>query len=1084
MKKQIKPSKNRYLTEKWGMISMSLLSLAMFMGVSLLPVTAALKNQSNRLAINRGLNIGFGNLKVDIAIKGKVTDQKTSEPLIGVSVKIKGTNVGVSTDVNGNYSLNAPENGTLVITYIGYVTKEVVVNNLASINIELEAVISVLDEIVVVGYGTQKRTTITGSVSIIKGEDISSTPVANISNSIAGKLSGVSMRPNGGQPGKDSPDIHIRGIGTTGSNAPLIVIDGIIRNNISQVDPTIIESVSILKDAAAVAPYGLGGANGVILITTKKGAIGAPIMTFNSYSGQQTPTYYPKLIDAKDFMKLANEAFLNEFPGKTDIPYPIGLIADYDNLNAKNPDLYPNTNAKELFNLSGIPIQNHNFQLSGGSKDVKYFAGMGYFKQDGLVDDIGYRRFNFNMNLESKVTKTTSVSLSLLGSNALENDVDAASSGTRLFRSAYKHIPLKPIYFTNGLWGQWAGNSLAGVLNNGGYAKNNGNTLLSTISIEQQLPFIKGLSLKGSFSYDAQTNSQKGWHKPVIYWEQNTNTTPYTYIKSISTLETSAPAFTYLRQTQSQSNVFTYQGFLNYQRSFGNHEITGLIVAEARNNNWNQFWAQRNNFAIDIDELNMGSSAKTDYDNGGSSYVGAQIGYVYRLGYNYKNKYLFEATGRYDGHYYFAPGKRWGYFPAFSAGWRLSEENFMKNIAFINNLKIRGSWGKSGNLAGSAYQYLSGYTLTGNNYAFGNNNLVQGAASPREANPNITWEISTKSNIGFEATLWNSLLTIEADYFSERRSGMLLSPDITLPLEYGLAIAQENAGIMENQGIDLTIGSNHVLQNGIRLGLNANLSIAKNKMIQVFETSASFNNPNRRRTGRSLGIPFGYRSLGLFSTQDDTNKDGLINTKDGYNIIQFGALHPGDIRYADLSGPAGIPDGRINAHDEVPMGYSVNPIMSFGFTPTAAWKRFDMSLFFQGSARTSLDIGRTFQTVSFYNDKSTTDYEYFNNRWTPETQDAKYPRAMSSPYSNNVQLSDYWMMNTSHLRLKTFILGYTIPSSATKFLKIKNVRAYIVGQNLFTFSNLKFNDPEMGYSNRETAYPNMKSLSFGANVTF
>jgi hypothetical protein len=305
-----------------------------------------------------------------------------------------------------------------------------------------------------------------------------------------------------------------------------------------------------------------------------------------------------------------------------------------------------------------------------------------------------------------------------------------------------------------------------------------------------------------------------------------------------------------------------------------------------------------------------------------------------------------------------------------------------------------------------------------------------------------------------------------------------------LPLEYGLAIAQENAGIMENQGIDLTIGSNHVLQNGIRLGLNANLSIAENKMIQVFETSATLNNPNRRRTGRSLGVPFGYRSLGLFSTKDDQNNDGIINSKDGYNIIQFGALHPGDIRYADLSGPAGTPDGRINTHDEVPMGYSVNPIMSFGFTPTAAWKGFDMSLFFQGSARASLDIGRTFQTVSFYNDKSTTDYEYFNNRWTPETQDAKYPRAMSSPYSNNVQLSDFWMMNTSHLRLKTFIFGYTIPSSATKFLKIKNVRAYIVGQNLFTLSNLKFNDPEMGYSNRETAYPNMKSLSFGANVTF
>jgi TonB-linked SusC/RagA family outer membrane protein len=1022
-----------------------------------------------------------------LKITGTVTNE-AGDPLVGATVLIDGTTVGTMTDINGKYSINISDNNALIVfSFVGYITQKIPVAGKTIVNASMVPSLANIQEVVVIGYGTQKKTTITGSVSVVKGDEIASVPVSNISNSVAGKLSGVSMRPNGGQPGQDSPDIHIRGIATTGTNAPLIVVDGIIRDNISEVDPTIIESISVLKDAAAVAPYGLGGANGVILITTKKGAVGEPTLTLNTYYGWQTPTYYPNLLNAKDYMKLRNEAYRNENPGLTTIPFAEDLIANYDALNAADPDKYPNSSTKDLVNMS-VPVQKHNLQLSGGSEKMKYFAALGYYKQDGVFDAVNYSRFNANINLESKVTKTTTVTFSILGSVERTNDIDPAATvynipSTQLFRGGYKFIPIEPIYYTNGLWGAFAGNSPVGILK-AGYSKNDGKTFLSTITIEQQLPFIKGLSIKGTASYDTRDNYIKNWHKPFYYYSQNTSTTPYTYTLESGGLEGDAPNFIYLAETQTQRKFFTYQAFVNYHRAFGNHEITGLLVAEARSSTYDQLFAQRNNFTIAVDEMNMGSSNKNDYDNGGTSSVGRQIGYVYRLGYVYNNKYLLEASGRYDGHYYFAPGKRWGYFPSFSAGWRISEESFMKSLSYINNLKIRASWGKSGNLAGSAYQYLSGYNLAGNGYAFGTGTMVQQAYSAIEANPNITWEISTKTDVGFETSLWKSLLMVEFDYFFEDRTGMLLAPAITVPIEYGLSLAQENAGEMKNQGFEFSIGSRKELQNGLKLGLDVNLNLAKNKMVKVFETSATFNNPNRRRTGQPYGAPFGYHALGLFSTADDKNGDGIINTADGYNIVQFGELHPGDIKYQDISGPNGVPDGIIDNNDEVKIGYPEYPLMSFGFTATAEWKRFDLSLFFQGSAMSSLSV-QNFMTVPFNNNNSNCDYEYFNDHWTPTTQDATYPRATSAPTANNdVQVSDFWMRNTSFLRLKNGTFGYSLPTRVTQFLKIKSVRVFFTGQNILTLSKLKFMDPEMGYTNLDVAYPNMKSYTFGANVTF
>ena len=1018
-----------------------------------------------------------GNIDQQRTVTGTVRDEN-GEPLPGATVQIAGTTTGTLTDVNGRFSLDVPSDAvSIMVSYVGYASQTIPVAGRATIDVSLVSTLESLDEIVVVGYGTQKRTTVTGSVSVVKGDEVAKIPVANITNAMAGKLAGVLTKQTSGEPGRDNADIYIRGVATTGETNPLIVIDGIIRDNINQLDPSTIESVTILKDAAAVAPYGMGGANGVVLITTKKGQEGLPVLTFNTYYGWQTPTYYPEVLDAVDYMKLRNEATLNQDPDAV-LPFDPNNIANYASLHASDPDRYPWSNSRDLINFV-IPIQKHDLQISGGTEKMKYFAGVGYYGQDGLFEAVNYHRFNANINLQAMVTNSTNITMQIIGSVERRNDLDCAFDSNRLFRGSYKFIPTEAIYFSNGLWGEFAGNSPVGMLNSGGYEYNDDNTILTTLSIEQQLTFIKGLSVKGSFSYDARESYDKGWHRPFYFYTIDLTTTPYTYTQSISTLEGNVPAYGYLEQTDSRSRRYTYQGFINYARTFGKHSVSGLVVAEARNNNYDLLYARRNKFAVDVDELNMGSSDKTDFDNRGESSEGAQIGYVYRATYDYDNKYILEASGRYDGHYYFAPGKRWGFFPAFSLGWRISEENFMQNISWLDNLKLRASWGKSGNLAGNAYQYLSGYTLYGNAYGFGTGTMYQGANVTTENNPNITWEVSQKTDVGFEASLWKDFLIVEADVFAEKRTGMLLSPSIVVPYEYGLRLAQENAGEMNNFGFELQAGTRKSFSNGLDLQIMGNVSFAKNKMIQIFESAATYDNPNRRQTGRPYGTVFGYESAGLFTTADDTNSDGIIDVNDGYNVEQFGELHPGDIRYVDQNG-----DNKISSDDEVVIGHPSNyPLMTFGINATATWKGFDISLFFQGSAMTSNRFDNNFVTIPFYNNNSNATYEYYNNRWTPENQDAKYPRCDPSPTPNNNGVrTDYWQWSTAYLRLKNGQIGYTLPKSVLNAMKISSIRIYVAAQNALTISNVKFLDPESG--SFDVGYPLMTSYTIGANVTF
>ncbi|WKN30651.1 TonB-dependent receptor [Porifericola rhodea] len=1025
-----------------------------------------------------------------INISGQVTSEEDGEGVPGVNVLVKDTNIGTVTDINGRYTLEVPDaESILVFSSIGFASEEILVGGQTTINVVLLPDIKALEEIVVVGYGTQKRATVTGSISTMQGEEIAEVPVPNISHSLAGRLAGVSMRPNGGQPGFDDPDIHIRGIVTTGNNKPLVVVDGVRRDNIRQIDPNTIDNITVLKDAAAVAPYGIGGANGVILITTKKGNYGKPQLSLSTSYGIQNPTYLPDMLSARDYMILQNEGYYNLNPNGTTPPNDPELIENYNQLHQEDPWKYPDSEFLDLFNTN-VPVQNHNIDISGGNETLNYHAGFGFYDQQGIFDPVNYRRYNYNMSMELQATSTTTISMSLHGTVENTNDIDAdEETSGHLFRSFYKFVPTQALIYPEGdKWGESSANSPVGVLRSDGYSKRDDNTLLSSISVEQQLPFVEGLSVKGVFSFDPKQRNQKKWHEPFIYHKIDLSEQPYTYTEAISLQEGAGAPYTWLELENNRWTNYTYQAYINYNRVFGPHNISGLVVAEARETTNDFFRTRRNNFAVEIDEMSLGSSDKQDYDNAGSSGTGSELGYVYRFGYTYNDKYIFEASGRYDGHYSFGPGKRWGYFPAFSAAWRISEEDFMSRFGSIDNLKIRGSWGKSGNLPYingnlAAFQYLSGYDLRGNAYAFGNGTLVQGSRVPREANPYITWEISTKYDIGFDLSMWNGLVNVEFDYFHEDRTGMLLAPQVTLPVEYGLALSQENKGEMNNNGFEINIGTNKTFNSGLEMSIGANMSYSMNNMIEVFETDAERDNPNRTKVGRPFGTPYGFEALGLFTTEDDVNGDGIIDANDGYTIEQFGELHPGDIKYADLSGPEGVPDGRIDSNDETVIGYPVYPAMTFGLNSMFNWKGFDLSLFFQGSAMSSINV-RQFMTVPFENNGSNTAYEYFDNRWTVDKQNAKYPRATPSPYANNTKNSDFWWVNSSYLRLKTAIIGYTLPKNFTDNLRIGSVRFYVTGQNLLTLSGIKHIDPEMGYEDRENAYPVMKSTTFGLDISF
>lgn len=1011
-------------------------------------------------------------------VTGKVINKLTGEPLQGATISVKGGAISAITGADGSFSIAVPSSGsTLVVSYIGMASQERVITSAGPQQFALESGEGKLDEVVIVGYGTQKKTSLTSSVASIRGNDMKSQPVGDLTNALGGRAAGVLFTQGSGQAGNDASRILIRGIGTTGNTAPLLIVDGIPRNY-SQLNPADIETISVLKDAAAVAPYGLGGANGVILVTTKQGKSGKPVLAYDGYVGFQNPTVKTKFVDAYTYGLLKNVAAKNS---GAPIPFSDEVLQKYR--DGSDPDRYPNIDPiGDMFPKNTL-ITNHSLTLSGGSDVVKYAMGFGYLNQEGMLPGLKYQRFNVSGNMQVQATKTTLIGLSLNGRVEKRDLTGAGYNNQSMFENLINtNTNSTPLIYSNGLHPY----IYAYFYDNPSYQRIIGNTLLSQVSIEQKLP-IKGLSIKFVGAYDFNpydpyntdnsgiVSTRRAWNQGFSHYTIDTSKRPYLYTE---VAPGGLPSFS---QEYRQTQAFTYQGYINYAGNFGKSAVTGLVVLEARKTTSERFSAGRQNYNLPIPELFAGGGGASDITNDGNSMGTKQRSIVYRVTYGFDSKYLLEAAGRYDGHYSFAPGKRFGFFPAFSVGWRISEEKFMQNISWLNELKLRGSWGQSANLPGNPYvpyQYQTGFTLYSTS-AILNATQTQGLYEKNEPNPNITWEKANKTDIGLEARLWNGLLNIEADYFHERRANMLVTPNVQVPLEYGVELAQVNAGIMENRGFEITLSSNYNIDKDWRVGFTGNFTYTKNKTIQIFEDPAIFNNPNRRLTGRPWGTNFGLKALGFF-TADDFQSPGVL--KDGIPKQNFpGGLAPGDIRYADFSGPDGKPDGVIDVHDQIAMGNPTGyPGIVYGFTPSVRYKGFELSLLFQGAAKRDIQLYSS-AAWAFDNNKNApvTVLDY----WTPENPNASYPRMTTVPTVNNTQTSTFWQRSLAYLRLRTGMLSYTIPGHITSRVGMSNVSVYVSGQNLITWTPFENFDPEIS-NDRGWYFPTQKAVTFGLRVQF
>jgi TonB-linked SusC/RagA family outer membrane protein len=1035
--------------------------------------------------LNKTAVVAVNDAKNDIAIKGRVIDRSNGQTLPGVSILVKGTTVGAVTDVNGDFSISAANNAVLIFNFVGYETLEIPVDGQKTLSVKLQPSTRNLNEVVVVGYGTQKKTSTTAAVSTINTTVLAQKPVVNLTNSLIGRASGLIITQSSGEPGFDGSNIQIRGTGSIGRTAALLIVDGVPRD-FSRLDPNTVATFTVLKDAAAVAPYGVAGANGVILVTTKAGKAGKATLTYNGYVGFQNPTRIPTYANSYEYALMRNEANANDAhdQGITYVPFATdAALQKYK--DHSDPDAYGDAQPLKEIIKSNQLITSHNLTLSGGSDDIKYFASVGYTHQDGMWSTTFLNKYNGSINLTANATKTTTVNFS---ANSYVEDAHFPGTGSgSILDQAERQAPYQPVYYTNGLWGGYIGQSLIGEIYHSGYDLNENTSLLTQLSIDQKLP-VKGLSLKGVISYDngpdpifgSNNSFQRSYRTPIPFYNINTSTTPYTY--SQGTQGSQYPSFS---ETYNQTKALTFQGLLNYFGSFGKSDITGLLVIEDRKVNFQTFTAKRINYNLDIDELDFGGPAASDATNGGSSKGQKQIGYVYRVGYAYDKKYLFEATGRYDGSYLFAPGHQYGFFPAFSAGWRLSEEGFIKNnFKWIDNLKLRGSWGQSGAYPASGgtiqtYQFLSPYSIYGNSAVL-NNGTTQGVYESLQGNPSITWEKSNKSDVGLEASFWNGLLGFEADYFYEKRSNMLVVPASTVPPEYGVALGQVNGGIMQNHGIDVTITSSKAFSKDLRLDIKGTFTFARNKLLNIFEQGGTYNNPNTRLTGRPNGTSFGLIALGYYSPGDFL-ADGKT-LKAGLPVPTFGNVHPGDIKYEDISSAnGGKPDGKIDNNDRTAIGHPSTPEIIYGLEPRVTYKNFDADVLIQGSGNSSMQLNNYF-VWPFQASGSATELAY-KDHWTPTNTDALYPRLYGTPTSNNTQQSTWWQRNTAYVRLRSFEVGYTF-SNKLIGNTIRSLRLYVAGNNLFTWtpSVKETIDPENSGSNEN--YFQQRVVSVGLNATF
>lgn len=971
--------------------------------------------------------------------KGIIKDA-TGEPIIGAAVVVKGTTNGVVTDIDGNFELSDVKKGdVLQISYVGYVTQEIVFNGQA-LNVVLKEDTGMLEEVVVVGYGVQKKANLTGSVASINAEALESRAVASVSAAMAGTMPGVTSIQTSGAPGAQTGSITIRGKNSINAASPLVIVDG-VPGSMNNIDPQDIESISVLKDAASAAIYGVQAANGVILITTKKGKSGQKARI--NYSGTvswASPTATLDFLDAAGYATLFNEATLNDNPNAT-LPYSDEDIELYR--NGKDPIGHPNTNwYDEVFKKNAMETQ-HSLSISGGSETTTYMASVAYLFQDGLSQEKNYERYNGRVNLDSKIAKWINVGINASAYRGINND-EYEGFGS-LLQYSNRISPTTPIYKEDGSYHYSGMQNPVAQQGKTGSQRTMDQQLNANVYVN--LTPIEGLSIKGTYSLRHDYRDYRAFKKEYSYDTFNSG------------------ARSGSRQ-QYNWNWYTTQLVANYMKSFGNHSFNLLAGFEEQEYKYDYLTASRSGGGNnDLDESLNTLNASTQKNSDGG-YETARRSYFGRLQYDYMSKYLFEANFRADASSRFPKDNRWGYFPAFSAGWRISEEAFLKdNADWLSNLKLRLGWGKTGNeeLAGDdIYPAVATYTY-GN--ALLGNGLYTTAYESRYVNNQLQWATVTNYELGIEAGFLDNKVGFELSLYKKKTDDMLLY----LPIQgvIGMSEPAQNAGSVENSGFDLSIFHNNRINKDWSYAVNFNVAYVKNEITDMRGTEGPdpSNSKFWRLEGHPIGTFYGYVADGLFKTQADLDN----------HPKRTGTEKLGDIKYKDLNG-----DKKITADDRDVIGKNF-PTWTGGLNVAVYYKDFDFSMLWQGA----------FDVDAYYYGESA--YAFFNSgkvltkhmdRFHPTNNpDGNFPR-LSLSDQTNYQNNSYWLEDASYVRLKNISLGYNLPKSLLEKVGIEKAKVFVAGENLLTFSGLDGLDPESPSDTRGAFYSNVKKISLGLKVSF
>ena len=1023
-------------------------------------LSVPLKGYSNEAFSSEGMQ------QNTVKVTGTVKDTN-GEPIIGANVMVVGSATGVITDIDGNFTLNVPVGSKLQFSFIGYKEQVVPVKKGISLNIVLEEDAQMLGEVEVVAYGVQKKVSVTGAISSMRGDDLLKTPAGSISNILSGQVTGISSVQYSGEPGADAADIYVRGIATTNNATPLIQVDGVERD-FSQIDPNEIESVTILKDASATAVFGVRGANGVILITTKRGAEGKAKISFTTSAGVNVRTKELEFANSYQYASYVNMMRTND--GNEPLYSDEQLAAFRDHTN---PLLYPDINWIDYCMNKAAFQSQHNVSISGGTNNMRYFVSAGLFTQDGmfkqfnLTDDFNfdYKRYNYRANLDFDISKTTLLSVNIGGRVESKRTPESGEDQNQLFRKLYWAVPFASAGIVDGKYIKTNADYVTKPGADGlesyygkGFRNQTTNVLNLDLVLDQKLDFItKGLSIKLKGSYNSSYSTTKIASSSVAtYTPVVDDKGAITYKKSGSDSQTS-----YREGDYGKGRDWYMELALNYNRKFGNHSVTGLFL-------YNQ--------------------SKRYYPGGTYDYIPTgYVGLVGRVTYDWKTRYLAEFNVGYNGSENFNPENRYGFFPAGSIGWIVSEEPFFAPIKkVVNYFKVRATLGMVGNdnYAGQRFLYLPGSYGYGQNNDhngpggfFGQNigNAKPGAWEATQSNPYAKWETAVKQNYGLDFNILNDHLSVSADYFIEKRRDILRTPDY-LPGILGMTLPAINVNKVENKGFEIQAKWNDRIGTDFRYWANFNISFARNKI--VFMNEVEQNEPWMYQTGRRINSRSMYKFWGFY----DETADLRYQEEFGIPISDHGiTLQPGDAVYVDLN-----KDGKLDGNDATrDIGFTDLPEYTAGLNLGFSWKNFDFSMQWTGAWNIDRMLSELRQPLGDTQNKGLLLYQYENTwRSSEDSYTAKFPRITATNRKNNFEKgSDLYLINASYLRLKNIEIGYNFDFPFMRKLKLNSCRMYVNGYNLLTFTAFDWGDPESRQSDRPN-YPLTRVFNIGLKLGF